>query len=288
MATYWSSRVVFERALALVYLIAFLDAVNEFVPLLGARGLLPVTRFVKQVSFGDSPSLFFFSPSDLTFRVSAWAGVALSVLVLTGLPARRGALAAAVVWGVMWLLYLSFVNVGQTFYSFGWETLLLELGFFAMFLGGATTPPSTWLRLILAWTLFRLMFGAGLIKMRGDACWRQLTCLDVYFETQPIPNPLSWYFHWMPAGVHRAGVLFNHFAELVVPWFYFAPQPFSSIAALITIAFQAVLIVSGNLSWLNWLTVVLCLPLLDDRWWAWLPIARPELPPPSSVYEAIL
>ncbi len=27
------------------------------------------------------------------------------------------------------LLYLSFVNVGQTFYSFGWESLLLETGF---------------------------------------------------------------------------------------------------------------------------------------------------------------
>jgi len=25
----------------------------------------------------------------------------------------------------MWALYLSVVNVGQTFYAFGWETLLL-------------------------------------------------------------------------------------------------------------------------------------------------------------------
>ena len=55
---------------------------------------------------------------------------------------------------------------------------------------------------IWRWTLFRLMFGAGLIKLRGDPCWRDLTCLDYYFETQPMPNPLSWYFHWMPHGVH--------------------------------------------------------------------------------------
>ncbi len=294
MAAYWSSRVVFERALAGIYLIAFLDAVNEFVPLLGARGLQPVSQFVRAVRFQDSPSLFFFSSSDATFRVAAWAGVALSCLVITGLPSRLGALAAGAVWGALWVLYLSFVNVGQTFYGFGWESLLLEIGFFGMFLGGAGTPPNPWLRLIFAWTLFRLMFGAGLIKLRGDPCWRDLTCLDAYFETQPMPNPLSWYFHWMPAGVHRAGVAFNHFAELVVPFFYFAPQPLASFAAIATILFQGVLILSGNLSWLNWLTVVLCVPLLDDRWWSFLsglpglPIAHAAASPASPGYDMVV
>ena len=62
------------------------------------------------------------------------------------------------------------------------------------------------------------MFGAGLIKLRGDACWRDLTCLDYYFETQPMPNPLSWYFHWLPQPVLHGGVAFNHFVELIVPF----------------------------------------------------------------------
>ena len=117
----------------------------------------------------------------------------------------------------------------------------------------------TWL---LRWVLFRLMFGAGLIKWRGDPCWRDLTCLDYYFETQPIPNPLAWYFHWLPASVHRAGVVINHIVELGVPVLYFAPQPVAAIAGLITIAFQLMLIVSGNLSWLNWLTIVLAIATL--------------------------
>lgn len=284
---YWWSRVLFERALAGIYFIAFCDAVNEFVPLLGARGLLPVSRFVRAASFEDAPSLFFFSSTDTTLRIAAWAGVALSCVVLTGLPAKLGGLAAGIVWGVLWVLYLSFMNVGQTFYGFGWESLLLEVGFFAIFLGGRSTPLHPWLRLIFAWTLFRVMFGAGLIKMRGDPCWRKLTCLDVYFETQPIPNPLSWYFHWLPPTVHRIGVLFNHFTELVVPWFYFAPQPFASIAAVVTILFQGVLILSGNLSWLNWLTVVLCVPLIDDRWWGLLP-ARSEAALVSPAYSILI
>ena len=284
--SYWYSRVVFERGLALVYLVAFICAINQFVPLLGERGLLPASRFVRAVPFRASPSLFFVAPTDGAFRAAAWAGAALSVLAFTGLVESVGAIASVLVWAALWILYLSFVNVGQIFYGFGWETLLLEAGFFTVFAGGRSAEPSMWTIWIWRWILFRVMFGAGLIKLRGDPCWRNLTCLDYYFETQPIPNALSWYFHWLPAGVHRAGVVFNHVAELGVPFAYFAPQPIAAVAGLLTIIFQLVLIVSGNLSWLNWITVVLCVPTLDDRWLAWIPIAMPPLQAPQLAQRA--
>jgi hypothetical protein len=276
LAGYWSSRFLFERALALVYLVAFVCAANQFVPLLGEQGLLPVSRFVRAVPFRASPSLFFFAPTDLAFRIAAWIGIILSGAALSGLMQRSGLL-SSVVWAILWLLYLSFVNVGQVFYGFGWESLLLETGFFAIFLGSGATAPSALLIWIWRWVLFRDMFGAGLIKLRGDSCWRDLTCLNYYFETQPIPNALSWYFHWLPASVHRAGVMCNHVVELGIPFAYFSPQPIAGIAGLLTIAFQLTLIVSGNLSWLNWLTIVLCIPTLDSRWLSWLPITPPTL-----------
>jgi hypothetical protein len=279
LPSYWLSRFVFERSLALIYFIAFACAANQFVPLLGERGLLPVSRYVRNVPFEASPSLFYFAPTDAAFRIAAWLGMAISGAALIGLV-QRSAVVASIAWATLWLLYLSFVNVGQIFYGFGWESLLLETGFFAIFLGGVTTAPSLFLILLWRWVLFRDMFGAGLIKLRGDSCWRDLTCLNYYFETQPIPNAVSWYFHWLPASVHRAGVLFNHIVELGVPFAYFAPQPFASIAGLVTIVFQLSLIVSGNLSWLNWLTVVLCIPTLDDRWFSWLPITIPPLQMP--------
>jgi hypothetical protein len=278
---YWYSRFLFERALALIYLVAFLCAANQFVPLLGEHGLMPVSRFIRFVSFRQSPSLFFFASSDAAFRVAAWTGVGLSVAAFLGLGARLHPIASAAIWLALWLLYLSFVNVGQTFYGFGWETLLLESGFFVVLLGTARTLPSLWAVGIYRWLLFRVMFGAGLIKLRGDACWRDLTCLDYYFETQPMPNPLTWHFHWMPHRVHAAGVVFNHVAELGVPFAYFAPQPIASIAGIITIVFQLILIVSGNLSWLNWITIVLCIPTIDDRWLSWLPVSIPELDQPE-------
>src|SRR2546427_809169 len=114
------------------------------------------------------------------------------------------------IWALLWVLYLSIVNVGQTFYSFGWESLLLEAGFLAIFLGPATTTPQFSLILLLRWLLFRVEFGAGMIKMRGDRCWRDLTCLYYHHETQPMPNPLSWYFHRLPKSLHRMEVLGNH------------------------------------------------------------------------------
>jgi hypothetical protein len=115
---------------------------------------------------------------------------------------------------------------------------------------------------ILRWLEFRIMFGAGLIKLRGDPCWRSLTCLSYHYETQPMPNPLSWYFHHAPAWTQQAGVAFNHFTELIVPFGYFLPQPFATIAGAITIVFQATIMASGNLSWLNLLTMVLALPMI--------------------------
>jgi len=121
--------------------------------------------------------------------------------------------------------------------------------------------PVIWL---FRWLGFRIMIGAGLIKLRGDVCWRDLTCLTYHYLTQPIPNPFSRTLHSMPLWFHQFGVLWNHFIELVVPWFAFGPRIARHIAGLLLISFQFVLILSGNLSFLNWLTIIPFLACLDD------------------------
>src|SRR5207248_19817 len=155
------------------------------------------------------------------------------------------------------------VNVGQTWYSFGWESLLLETGFLAIFLGNdRMTPPLLvmWLARLL---LFRLEFGAGLIKLRGDSCWRDLTCLFYHHETQPMPGPLSWFFHHIPKPLHRVEVAGNHVAQLIVPFGLFAPQPVASIAGAVVVITQLWLVASGNFAWLNWLTILLGCSVID-------------------------
>jgi hypothetical protein len=285
-ADYWFPRFLFQRGLGLVYLIAFLVALNQFRPLLGERGLLPVPNFVKQVPFADSPSLFYLFPKDIAFAAAAWMGVALACLALAGVSERFSLGVSMAVWALLWALYISFVNVGQIFYGYGWETMLLEAGFCAIFLGNGATAPNAIPLWILRWMEFRVMFGAGLIKLRGDPCWRDLTCLDYHYETQPIPNPLSWYFHALPKWALHGGVAFNHFIEIVVPFGYFLPQPIATIAGGLTILFQLLLMLSGNLSFLNLLTIVLAIPMLDGRLLGrWLPIHAPALHEAGRWYE---
>ncbi len=285
---YALTRLIFERALAVVYLIAFLNATQQFRALLGDHGLLPVRLFIRHVSFRQSPSLFFFFPHDRALAVCAWTGVILSGIVAAGLGDAFGGWAAALSWALLWTLYLSFVNVGQTFYSFGWESILLEAGFYAIFLGGRYTDPPVVVLWLERWLLFRVMFGAGLIKLRGDPCWRDLSCLNYHYETQPMPNPLSWFFHWAPQWTKTGGVLFNHFAELIVPFGYFFPQPVAAAAGGITILFQAAIFASGNLSWLNLLTMVLAISTLSDSLFGALGLsAAPTQPQPLSYRVAL-
>ena len=287
---YWLTRLLLERGIGVICLVAFLVALNQFRPLLGERGLQPVPLFVKRVPFRESPSLFYLFPRDAAFTTAAWLGIALSVLVITGI-ATRYTWSNVLVWSAIYVLYLSFVNVGQTFYAFGWESILLEACFFAIFLGGSRALPQAIPIWLFRWLTFRIMFGAGLIKMRGDECWRNLTCLNYFYETQPMPNPASWFFHWAPQWLNTGGVLFNHFSELIVPFFYFLPQPFAGIAGLLTIVFQGSIIVSGNLSWLNWLTLILAFSTLDahflSRIFKHVP-AFPPLSPPEQWVNYVL
>src|SRR5438132_1150464 len=252
---YWLARLVVERGIGALYLIAFLVVLHQFTPLLGERGLLPVPDFVRYVPFRASPSLFHWRYSDRILRIVAWTGIVLSALVVVGVPDAWPLPLEMLVWTVLWALYLSIVNVGQTFYSFGWETLLLEAGFLAIFLGPAWIFAPLPLVYLLRWLVFRLDFGAGRIKMRGDRCWRDLTCLYYHHETQPMPNPLSWYFHHLPRLLHRGEVLGNHFAQLIVPWLLFFPQPIATLAGIVITVTQAWLLLTGNFRCPNSITI---------------------------------
>jgi hypothetical protein len=260
---WWWGRLILERGVAAVYLIAFVCAARQFRGLIGTRGMLPVPRYLARRPFRATPSIFHLHYSDRFFATVAWAGAAISAAMVVGLADVIPTWAAILVWLLLWLLYQSIVNVGQIWYSFGWESLLLETGLLVVFVGNDDVAPPVLVMWLVRWLLFRVEFGAGLIKVRGDRCWRDLTCLDYHHETQPMPGPLSWFFHHLPRPLHRVEVAGNHVAQLIVPFGLFAPQPVASIAAAIIAVTQIWLVLSGNFSWLNWLTIVLALSVID-------------------------
>lgn len=260
----WWARFAIQRSLGGIYLVAFLVAANQFLPLLGERGLEPIGARVGRRLLRSRPSIFHLHYSDRFFRGVAWLGVALSVVAVSGLADMGPVWLSMAVWFLLWALYQSIVNVGGSFYRFGWESLLLEVGFLAIFLGPAGVEAPVVIILLLRWVLFRVEFGAGLIKLRGDPCWRDLTCLDYHHETQPLPNPLSWFAHHLPGWFHRVEVAGNHVVQLVVPFFLFLPQPWASLAGLAILVTQGWLVLTGNFAWLNLLTMVLALSAFSD------------------------
>jgi len=275
--TYWLTRFLILRLLGAIYAVAFLVAINQIIPLIGANGLLPVRMFLKQVSdaLGSSsagfmrlPSIFWFDHSDTSLLTGAWIGFVLSCVVVAGF-------ANVPLLTVLWFLYMSFVHVGQDWYGYGWEIQLLETGFLAIFLCplfdlrpfSKHAPPMPIIVLFRCLT-FRIMIGAGMIKIRGDEVWRNGTALFYHFETQPIPGPLSRWFHFLPRVVLKIGVWYNFLAELFAPWFIFWPRLARHIAGSVIVILQVMLIFSGNLSFLNWLTIVPALACFDDGFWS--------------------
>jgi len=275
------ARFLILRLLGVVYAAGFLIVILQGPALIGERGLSPAKLYLellgeRHVTFAEMPTVFWLNASDGMLLAVGWVGFALSLAVVAGY-------ANVLMMIVLWALYLSIVHVGQLFWSYGWENQLVETGFLAIFLvpllNGKPFPRAGASKAVLwlyRWLIARVMLGAGLIKLRGEDVWHwdQLSALFYHFETQPVPNGLSWALHHLPKPLLQGGVVINHVVELVVPFLILLPRPVRNAAGVIMIGFQVGLIVSGNLSFLNYLTIIPCFACIDDRFYRrWLPVS---------------
>ena len=260
---------LFLRAIALVYFAAFFSTALEITGLVGETGILPADRYLAaaKAHYGDFfwlrlPTLFWLNAGDLSLLLASYAGCVVAVLLLFGWRPLLCTL-------LLFVLYLSLFRVGQLFFNFQWDYLLLEAGLLSVFL---TQGPSRLLIFLFHWLLFRLRFESGISKLlSGDPSWSGLSTLQYYFETQPLPHIGAWYAHQLPESLLRFGTGATLFAELIVPFFIFLPRPFRLFAAGATILVQLLIIATSNHNFINLLTIALCLFLLDDRALRWLP-----------------
>ncbi|UQN29527.1 lipase maturation factor family protein [Brachybacterium kimchii] len=273
---YTIAREVIMRGVALVFVIAFASTWRQFPALLGERGLLPAPRYLarlEQRGIRGGPTLFRFSRtpySDRLLRIMCAIGMLLGAACVLGLPQLGPAWTTIPVFLVMWGLYLSIHSVGQVFYGFGWESMLLECGAVVGFLGSDAVAPPLLILLFLRWMLLRLEFGAGMIKMRGDPAWRDLTAMDFHHLTQPMPGPLSRRAHLMPRWWHRLETLGSHVVQLGAIWLILLPQPLASIGASLVILTQLFLMLTGNFAWLNLLTILVAFSAISDPFLRWI------------------
>jgi hypothetical protein len=260
---YQISDYLFRKAIALIYLIAFVSFGVQAMGLIGSGGLLPVTTYLQAIhrEIGASgywrvPTFLWLDSSDAMIRAVWIAGAIFAIAAFVGaLP--RVALACCLI------LYLSIVSAGQAFMTFQWDFLLLEAGLIAIFADG--TGVRNWL---VKWLLFRLMLLSGLIKLvSGDPTWRNLTALQYHYETQPLPTPLAWYMHQLPSWFQSASVLFTFTAELIAPVLLFAPRRIRICGAGTMVLLQVLIALTGNYTFFNYLAIALCLSAVDDGRW---------------------
>jgi len=254
---------LFLKLLAIIYFSSFLSIAVQITGLVGQDGILPLNEYLEYLyqqngytGFLYRPSLFWINSGDLALQIVAYGGCLLSVALLFGYRKKY-------VLTLLFIFYLSIFHAGQVFLSFQWDTLLLEAGFLAIFLAAG---PSHLVIFLYHWLLFRLRFMSGVSKLvSDDPVWANLTTLKYYFETQPLPHAGAWYFHQLPEVILKAGTVFVFFTELIVPFFIFLPRKFRLFAAAITIFMQLLIIATSNHNWINILTIILCLFLLDDK-----------------------
>ena len=279
-ASFLLSRWLFLRLLGAVFLIAFVSYWVQLDGLIGSRGLLPASDYLDGVArniqgsaldrFLRMPTVCWINTSDTFLHALCGAGTAFSVLLIVGM-------APAWILFLLWLTYLSLVVVGQTFFSFQWDILLLETAFCSLFLAPLgflpglrrERPPLAIALWLERWLLFKLMFLSGLTKLlSGDETWWRLSgvgALPVHYETQPLPTWVGWYTFHLPAWFHHASLVSMFIIEVGVPFLLFAPRRLRHLGCAAMLVLQLIIAITGNYTFFNLLTMTLCVLHFDDR-----------------------
>ena len=270
--SYTLSSWLFARALGGVLLIAFVSLGVQAQGLFGSRGVVPIEMFVESAkraghTFWQHPSALWWSSSDAMIAAVWIVGLVAAIALFVGLVPK-------VALAVSWFAYLSFVSLGWPFMSFQWDTLLLEASFTAFFF----VPLRMWdrptghpephpvARWALWWLLCRLVFRSAYVKLAsGDATWADMTALTYHYWTQPLPNVVAWYANQLPDWFQRLSCVVMFIVEFGAPLLLWVPRAWARRIAAAAIALLMLLIaLTGNYGFFNLLTIVLCIPLLDD------------------------
>lgn len=254
------------KLVGLIYLFAFAPFLFQIEGLVGDNGILPVGRYLNVLEryygnkrFYVAPSLFWFNSSDKALQGIILLGCICSLCLIFGI------FPAYLMLFLLYFLYLSILSIGQDFLSFGWEGFLLETTAH-VFLISLTVIPNSIVWFSINFLLFRFHFMAGVVKFQSrDPNWKNQTAIAYHYQTQPLPSTLAWYFHKLPLSFHKLTCLVMFIIELVVPFGIFLNADIRFFVFLAFFSLQYFIWISGNYSFLNYLTVVLSTILISNH-----------------------
>lgn len=258
--------VLFPRLLGLIYFCAIGAFWFQMRGLLGSNGILPIQTFLKRMDirylrlkkYYYIPTLFWINSSDFALMGVVVLGVICSIVLMLGFY-------PALMLLLLYILHLSIVSAGQDFLAFGWEGLLLEITVHA-FLMSLTPIPNLAVWISINFLLFRFHIQAGLVKLQSrDYAWRDLTAIGYHYQSQPLPVALAWYAYKLPLWFQKFSTFMMFVTELVIPFGIFGSDTVRAMTFVALFGLQFLIWLTGNFSYLNHLTAVLCTILLSDR-----------------------
>lgn len=276
-----NGRRLFLSCLGTIYAIAFLSYWQQYDGLLGSDGLQPVELFLentrKQLDPSSqqtpfqlwlrSPMISWFAPS-IGLPIDAFQDIIALCGVLFGAITGFAICQHGSLFFMQWLCYLTLYKSGQTFYSFQWDILLLEVGFASMFYAqwlpyhsltsfysskelnhkskqqiesaGSCIWP-------LRFIFFKLMLMSGVVKIQSMCpTWLHLTALEYHFATQCLPTPLAWLAHQTPFPLLRIGVAATFIIEIPCTFMLIAPNvQIRVIGVCLQLLLQTLIILTG-------------------------------------------
>jgi predicted DCC family thiol-disulfide oxidoreductase YuxK len=276
-SSYQVSATVVVRLLGLVYVFAFGSLAVQLPGLVGEQGIMPLQDYLSRAqshwglwALWKVPTHGWLSASASSLTGAAWLGV----LAGAGLIFGRYPRALAV---LCWAVHLSLVTAGQSFLYYQWDSLLCEVGFLAIFLAPwgsklkiqPLTGVQTLARWLILWLVWRLVFMSAYVKLAsGDPAWATCSALEVHYQTQPLPNALAFYAHYLPAWLHQISCSGLLLIEFLAPCLLIGPRRLRHLGAFAIIILMSAIALTGNYGYFNLLTAALALLALDDRLWA--------------------
>lgn len=293
MTSIKETRDFFLWCISVIYLIAFSSLYVQLPGLFGDNGILPANLAIgsKEITSWEEllegqPTLLRLMPklglsTETGMDLLCILGILISFCCVVFYTARD-----MVSFTLLWMMYLSLYQVGQTFLWFQWDILLLETGFLTILVAPLNLQffssrhhhhdrISLWL---VRWLLFRLMFASGVVKLTsGCPTWWGLTALTVHFESQCIPTALAWFFHHLPQWFLKLSCVATYLIEIPIPLLFFSPVKSMRMFAFYSqILLQMLIIITGNYNFFNLLTIALCISLVEDDFFKRHKVEKPS------------
>lgn len=241
---------------------------------MGPEGLLPARTFFDGLAtrlgapFLAVPSVFWWiTPTDAALRILAIAGAVTSLALAWERATRWVALPLA-------FLYLSFASAGSAFFTFQWDSLLVETLVLCALLGPSPGNAAIWAFRVLN---LKLYVESGAAKLLWSDDWSELRAMGDYWMTAPLPTPLAWYADRLPPAMQQAFTFGTILGETALPFLILAGGRARRAFAVVAIGLQLGILVTANYGSFNYLSVSLAIVLFAEgsgwRRWEALPAA---------------